>query len=129
MKNRNNGINEEHRVQNQFTAYLLTSVKRCRQQYMEKDYKYRQSQAEFDERYITEETDDCWRFESDVLDQALAKLSDRERYVLLSRVLKDKSFEEIGKPLGLRYKGVTALYSRTLAKVRKMLEEVYHELL
>lgn len=129
MKNRNNGINEEHRVQNQFTAYLLTSVKRCRQQYMEKDHKYRQSQVEFDERYMTTETENDWRFESDVLDQALAKLSDRERYVLLSRVLKDKSFEEIGKQLGLKYKGVTALYSRTLEKVRKMLEEVYRELL
>lgn len=129
MKNRNNGINEEHRVQNQFTAYLLTSVKRCRQQYMEKDHKYRQSQVEFDERYITIETENNWQFESDALDQALAKLSDRERYVLLSRVLKDKSYEEIGKPLSLKYKGVTTLYSRTLAKVRKMLEEVYHELL
>ena len=67
--------------------------------------------------------------ESDALDQALVKLSERERYVLLSRVLEEKSFEEIGKKLGLKYKGVTAMYSRTLAKLRKMLEEVQNELL
>ena len=129
MKYRNKGINEEHRIQNQFTAYLLTSVKRCRQQYMEKNERYQQSKAEFDEKYMSIETQDTWQFKSDALDQALAKLSDRERYVLLSRVLEDKSFEVMGKELGLKYKGVTALYSRTLAKVQKMLEEVRNELL
>ncbi len=129
MKYRNKGVNEEHRIQNQFTAYLLTSVKRCRQQYMEKNERYQQSKAEFDEKYISIETQDNWRLKSDVLDQALAKLSDRERYVLLSRVLEDKSYEVMGKELGLKYKGVTALYSRTLAKVRKILEEVTDELL
>ena len=129
MKNRNKGINEEHRVQNQFTAYLLRSVKRCRQQYMEKNERYQQAKIEFDEKYMVLKAIDNWQFQSDVLDQALAKLDDRERYVLLSRVLEDKSFETIGQELGLKYKGVTALYSRTLAKVRKMLEEVRDELL
>ena len=129
MKYRNKGINEEHRIQNQFTAYLLTSVKRCRQQYMEKNERYQRSKAEFDEKYISIETQDNWQLKSDVLDQALAKLSDRERYVLLSRVLEDKSFETMGKKPGLKYKGVTALYSRTIAKIRKMLEEVRNELL
>ena len=129
MKYRNKGVNEEHRIQNQFTAYLLTSVKRCRQQYMEKNEQYQQSKAEFDEKYISAEIADNWQFESDALDQALAKLDDRERYVLLSRVLEDKGFETMGKELGLKYKGVTALYSRTLAKVRKMLEEARDELL
>ena len=129
MKYRNKGINEEHRVQNQFTAYLLTAVKRCRQQYMEKNERYQQSRAEFDEKYIVVEITDNWQYKSDALDQTLAKLEDRERYVLLSRVLEEKSFETMGKELGLKYKGVTALYSRTLAKVQKMLEEARDELL
>ena len=128
MKYRNNG-NEEHRIQNQFTAYLVTSVKRCRQQYMHQLDKYQKAQTEFDERYLFEKPLDNWQMESDALDQALVKLSERERYVLLSRVLEEKSFEEIGKKLGLKYKGVTAMYSRTLAKLRKMLEEVQNELL
>lgn len=129
MKYRNNGINKEHIIQNQFTAYLLTAVKRCRQQYMERNNRYQQLKTEFDEKYITIETSDNWQFKSDALDQVLMKLSDRERYVLLSRVLKDESFEVIGKELGLKYKGVTALYSRTISKVRKMLGEVRDELL
>lgn len=128
MKYRNNG-NEEHRIQNQFTAYLVTSVKRCRQQYMQQLDKYQKAKTEFDERYLFEKPLDSWQMESDALDQALVKLSERERYVLLSRVLEEKSFEEIGKKLGLKYKGVTAMYSRTLAKLRKMLEEVQDELL
>ena len=93
MKYRNKGINEEHIVQNQFTAYLLTAVKRCRQQYMEKKERHQKSKIEFDERYVTLEPLDNWQFKSDALEQALAKLEDRERYVLLSRVLEDKSFE------------------------------------
>lgn len=128
MKYRNNG-NEEHRIQNQFTAYLVTSVKRCRQQYMQQLDKYQKAKTEFDERYLFEKPLDSWQMESDALDQALVKLSERERYVLLSRVLEEKSFEEIGKKLGLKYKGVTAMYSRSLAKLRKMLEEVQNELL
>lgn len=129
MKNRNNGINEEHRVQNQFTAYLLTSVKRCRQQYMCKYDKYQNTTVEFEERYLPVIPENNWQIESDALDQALLQLTDRERYVLLSRVLEDKSFEEIGIKLGLKYKGVTAVYSRTLAKLRKILKEVRDELL
>ena len=81
------------------------------------------------EKYIVVEITDNWQYKSDALDQTLAKLDDRERYVLLSRVLEEKSFETIGKELGLKYKGVTALYSRTLAKVQKMLEEARDELL
>ena len=96
---------------------------------MEKNEQYQQLKAEFDEKYISAEIADNWQFESDALDQALAKLDDRERYVLLSRILEDKSFETMGKELGLKYKGVTALYSRTLEKVRKMLEEARDELL
>lgn len=59
--------------------------------------------------------------ETDALTCALKKLNERERYVVLSRVLEEKSFEEIADKLGMKYKGVAAIYYRTIAQLRNIL--------
>ena len=59
--------------------------------------------------------------DNDALAYALKKLDERERYVLFARVLEEKSFEEIADKLGLKYKGVAAIYYRTTAKLRNIL--------
>ena len=41
---------------------------------------------------------------------------------ILARVLEEKSFEEIADKLGLKYKGVAAIYYRGFAKLRNILE-------
>ena len=56
---------------------------------------------------------------SNTLKIALDSLDDRERYVLVSRVIQEKSFEDIAESLGLKYNGVATIYHRTLNKLRK----------
>ena len=52
---------------------------------------------------------------------ALKQLDERERYVLVARVLEGKTFDEIADKLGIKYKGVAAIYYRTTAKLRNIL--------
>lgn len=42
---------------------------------------------------------------SDTLKKALDSLDDRERYVLVSRVIQEKNFEDIAEGIGLKYNG------------------------
>lgn len=55
-----------------------------------------------------------------MLQWALRAIKDRERYVLLARVMDEKDFEQIGAEVGLSYKGAAAVYYRTIAKLRKL---------
>ena len=59
--------------------------------------------------------------ECEALYQALRTIKERERYVLLARVIDDKSFSEIAAELGLSYKGAAAIYYRALDKLRRLL--------
>ena len=59
--------------------------------------------------------------EYDALKSALGKLTDKERDILLERILGEKSFEELGQKYGIAYKGAAAIFYRTLAKLRAML--------
>jgi RNA polymerase sigma factor (sigma-70 family) len=60
--------------------------------------------------------------DSDSLAYALKQIDERERFVILARVLEEKSFEEIADKLGLKYKGVAAIYYRGIAKLRDILK-------
>ena len=64
---------------------------------------------------------------SEVLAHSLKHLDDRERYVLLARVLEEKSFEVIADKLGLKYKGVAAIYYRTITKLRNIIREYRYD--
>lgn len=64
------------------------------------------------------------RLENDALLYALKKLNQRERYVFLSRVLDEKSFEELAEELNLGYKGVAAIYYRIIVKIKKRMGEM-----
>ena len=52
---------------------------------------------------------------------AINQLDEREKYVLVARVIHEKDFEEIGDSMGLKYKGVTAIYYRTIKKLKDIL--------
>ena len=58
---------------------------------------------------------------SDTLSNAINQLDEREKYVLVARVIHEKDFEEIGDSMGLKYKGVTAIYYRTIKKLKDIL--------
>ena len=125
MIKRNNGSTEQEILQNRFTALVTVSVNRARIDYLRKETSRTRNTYEMeDEKFalIPDETDFVSSLcDSDSLSYALKQLSERERYVLLARVLEEKSFEEIADNLGLKYMGVAAVYHRTIKKLRTIL--------
>lgn len=133
MWQRNNGQTEAEKLQNRFTAYLLVAVRRQQRDYMIK--KNQQTRYElpveddtYPNRYQTEtdlleQLPMMMQLESAALQSALGQISERERYVFLSRILEGLSFEELGAELGLGYKGVAAVYYRAVGKIKKLMEE------
>ena len=131
MWERNDGKSESNILQNQFTAYLLTAVRRCRIQYLRakaQQYQYELS-LELDDYRIPMGT------EPDLLDRlplfsqledhrlqgALEQAKERDLYILLARVLEERSFVELSEELGIGYKAVAAIYYRMVAKIKKEL--------
>lgn len=127
-------------LQNQFTAYLVTSLRRRkkdiiqarirhdqREVYVDLEevfYALRSTDAPLDELVCDEPTsfDDMY-FENEKLERALWKLTERDRYVLFARALAERSFEELAAELGLSYKGIAAVYSRAIQKLKKEMED------
>ena len=125
---RNEGQHENDILQNKFTAYLLSAVKRRRALYIDTALR-NQKLTEMIEATVT---DDVFEFNSEFsldaplymriqnekLYQALFELSERERYVFFNRVLEEKSLDELAAELGLSYKGAAAVYYRTVERIR-----------
>jgi len=125
MKKRNNGYTEQEILQNEFTAFITTSVRRERIAFLKGEARRARrtyDMADEEIAFIPDPSnfvlDLC---ETDELTCALKTISERERYVLFARVLEEKNFEEIAAKLGLKYKGVAAIYHRTIAKLRNSL--------
>ena len=55
--------------------------------------------------------------------EALDQLQKRERYILLARILEERSFTELAQELQIGYKGAAAIYYRALSCIREKLEE------
>lgn len=125
---RNEGQNEDDVLQNKFTAYLLSAVKRRRALYIEtamRDVKINEAiegtvaddAFEYDMDYYID-APVYMKIQNEKLYQALFELSERERYVFFNRVLEEKSMGELAAELGLSYKGVAAVYYRTVQRIR-----------
>lgn len=131
--NINDKTNEEsERLLIRFTGYLNkalddTMITYCREQ--------RRQRAIYSALTLAgpcvDETEDIYtqstvfkeQLEDPTLDYALRKLNDRYRYILYARIFEERSFEEIGHELGLKYKGVAAIYYRALRKIREELSK------
>lgn len=124
MYKRNDGLSSDHVLQNQFTAYLRNAVHNRRINYFLK--KRSSSYVEIpleDVDYFTEDGDNfIFRLtEYEEIQQALQKIKEQERLILLARVIEEKSFSQIAAELGMSYKCTTAIFYRTLEKLRKIL--------
>lgn len=124
MYKRNDGLTDDHKVQNQFTAFLNTALSNCRKAYLRGKYRRRNRE------YLTDEITMIFAMEEDYIEPdltyaelhtALHSIKDKERRVFLGRVLDEKGFDEIAAELGLSYKGAAAIYYRTIAKLRVLL--------
>lgn len=123
MYQRNDCSTNEHNLQNQFTAYLQNALHNKRIDYI---YKNHSLQAEIlmedMDRFDMMDTEHILKLaEFDALEKALQNIKERERYILLARVIEEKSFSQIAVETGLSYKGAAAIYYRTLEKLRKIL--------
>lgn len=134
MWQKNNGKSESEILQNLFTAYLSTSVKRRRNAYIQQAARIKQMESmEDDIQYIPEQgtEEDMFRglplpmqLEDSVLLHALKGINERERHVFLARVLDERSFESLTKEMGLGYKGVATIYYRAIGKIKKKMKEL-----
>ena len=126
MRQWNDGSNTDNALQNQFTAYLSTAIQNTRKKYIHNGIKQSQKEIQIEEiEYISDvQSTDFMELiaEVDTLLTILKTLNDRERQVLIARVIEEKSFDTIAKELGVSYKGAATLYYRTIAKLRKILE-------
>ena len=119
MWQRNNGQAEDD-LQFRFTAYLVSAVKRRRKDYLIQFYK--RSSIESTVEVVLDRLPLMDVIENGALLEALQKLNERERQIFLARTLEEEDFETLGVRFGLSYKGVAALYYRTIQKIRKSIE-------
>ncbi len=132
MGQRNNGQDEANILQNQFTAYLLTAIWRRKCIYNKKRAYLRAHEVSVNcqtHEPVDEKASDAMlsalplmmQLENTLLMQAIKDLTPKERYILFERVLSERSYHELGRPLGLQYSGVAAAYCRIIRKLWKRL--------
>jgi len=136
MRQKNKGQTESERLQNKFTSYLSMILQYRRVEYLQQVIERYQTEQLTDylaadlEFYVEQEIIETlpllMRLENDTLLCALKKLTERERQVLLARVLDEKGFGELAEQLGMTYKGVAAVYYRALKKLKNYMREVEH---
>lgn len=134
MWQKNNGKSETEMLQNLFTAYLTTAVRRCRNDYIQQAARIQQMESmEDDIQYIQEQgtEEDMLRrlplpmqLEDSALLHALKGINERERHVFLARVLDERGFESLAEEMGLGYKGVATIYYRAVGKIKKKMKEL-----
>lgn len=136
---RNDGKGESNVIQNQFTAYLVSALRRKKRDVLQ--VWMRVSENEFSVDFqdylldtpnepifpepiqeITSETYHKIDFENTALEQEIRNLSDLDRFVFLARVLDDRDFEDLAKELGASCSAVIARYYRIIRRIRKALE-------
>lgn len=124
MNRQNEGISASDILQNQFTAYLQTSLQRCKSQYLERLNNRLKHEVELKPEREPESEDFCVSIaESLSLMSAMRRIRERERIVITLRAVEGRSFNEIAIRLGMKYSSVTMVYYRTLDKLRIILQE------
>ena len=58
----------------------------------------------------------------EAMQQAMRSIKEKERRIVLDRIVEEKSFDQIADELGMTYKAVTSLYYRVLKKLRQHME-------
>lgn len=124
MYYRNDGKGESNITQNGFTAYLLSAVAHRKADYLHAKQRRQEREVLTDpDDLSTEEapgisdpTDLLCCIENAALEEALSRISERDRYIFFSRALHGRSFHELALELDLGYQGVAAAYHRVCKK-------------
>lgn len=127
MSEKSTQENEEvNLIRNRFTAYLSSAIHNRRIDYLYKGKKAAIQTLPLEEAppllMTMQEADIYAALERrDVLYRSLKQITDRERYVLFAHVLEEKDFGQIGKELGLSYKGAASVYYRAISRMRRQI--------
>lgn len=116
-------------VQNRFTAYLITAIRRKKTDYWKKTEHVRTHELIVDTDEVFEDGETSYEnvmniggeIQNEALEDALKRLSIRERYIIFARVVDMRGFAEIGTELGLGYQGVAAVYYRAIRKIKEFI--------
>ncbi len=137
MWQKNNGKSETEIIQNQFTAYLATAVQRRRNDYLQQMDRRQQIESLTEDFMFMPECSIeqdmllglpvLMQLEDSALLHALRELSERERYIFLARAVDGKSFEMLAEETGMGYKGVAAVYYRTVQKIKRKIKVMKNE--
>jgi len=132
-----NGKEKDNIIQNRFSAYLLSSVNRTRKNYITQKEKIERREMLISETsdIVDKESEQKMmntiplhmQLENDRLVEVLFALSERDKYIFLQHALGEKSFEMLANEFELSYKGVAAVYYRTMQKIRKAIRRADYE--
>lgn len=132
MYTKNNGSGENNLIQNRFTAYLLTAIRRKKATYLGACSKRREMELPTAPDDIVSVLDAMVNstgdtpsplplLENDVLEEALQKLCQRDRYIFLVHALYQRDFGDLASELGLTYQGVATAYHRARKRIKDIL--------
>ena len=127
---RNNGITEDEILQNQFTAYVTLAVRRQRMHYTKKLEQKNNNEFHFLPLHSSmpaEEDQIGILVEYDALNYALRQIREKDRKIVLARVVEEKPFAEIAQEMDMTYKAVSQLYYRILKRLKLHMEGVDNE--
>ena len=116
---------DQHITQNQFTAYLKKAVRFRRIRYLTNRSRKTSNELPLTESEfaLPDKTDIIQEIaDYEAMQQAMKSIKEKERRIVLARIVEEKDFDEIAKELGMTYKAVTSLYYRVLKKMRKYME-------
>ena len=127
---RNNGITEDEILQNQFSAYVTLAIRRQRIHYIKKIEQKNSNELLFSPLHTSmpSENDPFEKLlEYDALMNALHQIREKEREIVLARVIEEKPFAEIAQEMDMTYKAVSQLYYRILKRLKLHMEGVDNE--
>jgi len=131
MWERNDGTNDSNILQNQFTAYLVTAIRRRKIQYMRSKIKIQQYELslEIQEHLMSSLTESDMdinltlfeQFENIKLRECLEQTKERDLHIFLAKALEGRSLAEIATELGIGYNTVASVYYRMIERLKKEL--------
>jgi len=131
MWERNDGTGESNILQNEFTAYLGTAIRRRKVRYLRSKMKLQHYELSLDiqdyfKDFLTEpdmilSLPVIEQLESIRLQQALKQTKSRDLYIFLAKALEGRSNMEIAHELGIGHNAVTVAYHRMIQRLKKVL--------
>ena len=124
---RNNSITEDEIFQNQFTAYVTQAIRHRRIDYIRKLERKNGKELSLSELedFLPDEDDQVEKLlEYETLRRAMCQIREKEREIVLARVIEEKPFTEIAQEMGMTYKAVTQLHYRIMKRLKIYMEGV-----